>query len=106
MRGHGPRRLRCISAKFREGFEQRVSAYDYRRSPHVPPDFAEELHPADAAGPDVLSEEQARAAATADPSWAAGDIEIEQFDDFVRHRKRIRRFPLILQNDSTEAGAT
>jgi ABC-type bacteriocin/lantibiotic exporter with double-glycine peptidase domain/CRP-like cAMP-binding protein len=92
--------------RFGEGFEQRVAAYDYRRSAHVPPDFAEELLPADAAGPDVLSEEQARAAATADPSWAAGDIEIDQFDDFVRHRKRIRRFPLILQNDSTEAGAT
>ena len=92
--------------KFREGVEQRVSAYDYRRFAHVPPDFAEELLPADAAGPDVLREEQTRAAATADPSWAAGDSEIEQFDDFVRHRKRIRRFPVILQNDSTEAGAT
>jgi len=92
--------------KFGEGFEQRVAAYDYRRSAHVPPDFAEELLPAGAAGADVLSEEQTRAAATAHPSRAVGDTEIEQLDEFVRHRRRIRRFPVILQNDSTEAGAT
>ena len=90
--------------KFREGFEQRVAASEYRRLAQVPPDFADELLPAGAAGPDVLSEEQTRADATSYPSPAAD--EIERFDDFVRHRKRIRRFPLILQNDSTEAGAT
>ena len=37
--------------KFRERIEQRISQYDYRRVAHVPLDFAEELLPADAAGP-------------------------------------------------------
>ena len=91
--------------KFREDFEQRVSAYDYRRFAQVPPDFAEELLPADAAGPEVLSEEQTRAAATSYPLQTPGDIEIEQFDGFVHPRKRIRSFPVVLQNDATEAGA-
>jgi ABC-type bacteriocin/lantibiotic exporter with double-glycine peptidase domain len=91
--------------KFREGIEQRVSAYDYRRFAQVPPDFAEELLPANAAGPEVLSDEQNRAAATSYPQQTPGDIEIEQFDGFVRPRKRIRFFPVVLQNDATEAGA-
>jgi ABC-type bacteriocin/lantibiotic exporter with double-glycine peptidase domain len=90
--------------KFRESFEQRVAAYDYLQFAQVPSDFAEELLPADAAGPEVLSEEQTRAAATSYPRQT-GDVEIEQFDDFVRPRKRIRRFPAVLQNDATEAGA-
>jgi ABC-type bacteriocin/lantibiotic exporter with double-glycine peptidase domain/CRP-like cAMP-binding protein len=91
--------------KFSERIEQRVSAYDYRRFAHVPLDFAEELLPADASGPEVLSEEQTRAVATAYPRHTPGDIEIEQFDGFVRPHKRIRRFPVILQNDESEAGA-
>jgi ABC-type bacteriocin/lantibiotic exporter with double-glycine peptidase domain len=90
---------------FRQHIEQRVSAYDYRRFAHVPLDFADELLPADAAGAEVLSAEQTRAAATTYPQQPQADIEIEQFDGFVRPDRRIRRFPVILQNDATEAGA-
>ncbi|ETW25238.1 peptidase domain-containing ABC transporter [Mycobacterium gastri] len=90
--------------RFREHIEQRVSAYDYRSVANVPLDFADELLPADAAGPEVLSEEQTRAAATPYPLRAQADIEIEQFDGFARPDRRIRRFPVILQNDATEAG--
>lgn len=91
--------------RFREHVEQRVSAYDYPAVANVPLDFADELLPADAAGPEVLSEEQTHAAATEYPKQVQADIEIEQFDGFVRSEKRIRRFPVILQNDASEAGA-
>ncbi|KZS71334.1 hypothetical protein A4G29_02860 [Mycobacterium kansasii] len=91
--------------RFREHIEQRVSAYNYRSVANVPLDFADELLPADAAGPEVLSEEQTRAAATIYPQQTRVDITIEQFDGFIRSDRRIRRFPVILQNDATEAGA-
>ena len=53
--------------KFRERIEQRISAYDYRRTANVPLDFADELLPADAAGPEILSAEQTQVAGAALP---------------------------------------
>ena len=98
-------RLVAGHPQFREHIEQRVSSFDYRRTAHVPLDFADELLPADAAGPEALSEEQTRAAATPDPHTTPIDIQVEQFDGFVRPRRRIRRFPLVLQVDAADAGA-
>ena len=90
--------------KFRQRIEQRISAYDYRRSAHVPLDFADELLPADAAVPETLSALQTRAAGAAYPQQA--DIAVEEhFDGFVRPRRRIRRFPHVLQVDAADAGA-
>jgi ABC-type bacteriocin/lantibiotic exporter with double-glycine peptidase domain/CRP-like cAMP-binding protein len=89
--------------KFRQHVEQRVSAYDYRRIAHVPPDFAEELLPADAVGPVALGEQQTPAAATSYPTQEQIDAEVEDFGGFIRSGKRIRRFPVVLQVD--EAGS-
>jgi ABC-type bacteriocin/lantibiotic exporter with double-glycine peptidase domain/CRP-like cAMP-binding protein len=90
--------------KFRQRIEQRISAYHYRRTAHVPLDFADELLPADAAGPETLSAQQTRAAGAVYPQQA--DIAIEEhFDGFVRPRRRIRRFPHVMQVDATDAGA-
>jgi ABC-type bacteriocin/lantibiotic exporter with double-glycine peptidase domain/CRP-like cAMP-binding protein len=89
--------------KFRQHVEQRVSAYDYRRIAHVPPDFTEELLPADAVGPVALSEQQTPAAATSYPTQEQIDVEVEDFGGFIRPGKRIRRFPVVLQVD--EAGS-
>jgi ABC-type bacteriocin/lantibiotic exporter with double-glycine peptidase domain/CRP-like cAMP-binding protein len=91
--------------RFREHVEQRISAYDYRAVANVPLDFADELLPADVAGPEALSDGQTRVAATSYPQQTHLDIEIEQFDGFIGPDRRIRRFPVILQNDATEAGA-
>jgi ATP-binding cassette subfamily B protein len=91
--------------RFRERIEHRISQYDYRRVAHVPLDFAEELLPADAAGPEVLSEDQTRSVATEFiPEVDVGDDAAER-DDFVRPAKRIRRFPLVLQVDEMDCGA-
>ncbi len=89
--------------RFRQHIEQRASAYDYRRIANVPLDFAEELLPADAVGPVALSEEQPQPAATSHPTRDQIDIEIEDFGEFIRPGKRIRRFPVVLQVD--EAGS-
>lgn len=91
--------------KFRERIEQHVSAYDYRRFAQVPLDFADELLPAGADGPTVPSQDQTHAPGASYPRRAQSDIEIEQFEGFSRPARRIRRFPVILQNDETEAGA-
>jgi len=90
--------------KFRQRIEQRISAYDYQRSAHVPLDFADELLPADAAMPEALSAQQTRAAGAAYPQQADIDVE-ERFDGFVRPSRRIRRFPHVLQVDAADAGA-
>ena len=94
------------SPKFRERIEQRISSYDYRRIARVPLDFAEELLPADAAGPEVLSDEQTRiAAGSSYPQHIEIEDEGADLEGFVRPRKRFRRFPLLLQSDATDAGA-
>jgi ATP-binding cassette subfamily B protein len=98
-------RLIAEHPQFRERIEQRISSFEHRRYAHVPLDFADELLPADAAGPETLSGEQTRAAASSYPQQTQIDIEIEHFDGFVRPRKRIRRFPVVLQVDATDAGA-
>jgi ABC-type bacteriocin/lantibiotic exporter with double-glycine peptidase domain len=90
--------------KFRERIEQRISAYDYRRSAHVPLDFADELLPANAAAPETLDAQQTHAAGAAYPQQADIAIE-EQLDGFVRPGSRIRRFPHVMQVDATDAGA-
>lgn len=91
--------------EFREHIEQRISQYDYRRVARVPLDFAEELLPADAAGPEVLSEEQTRAAATSYPQQVEDQDAGGQLDGFVRPRRRIRRFPHVFQVDEMDCGA-
>ena len=91
---------------FREHIQQRISQYDYRRVAQIPLDFAEELLPADGAGPEVLSEEQTRAAVeTPYPQQAEAQDTIGQLDGFVRPRKRIRRFPHVFQVDEMDCGA-
>jgi ABC-type bacteriocin/lantibiotic exporter with double-glycine peptidase domain/CRP-like cAMP-binding protein len=90
--------------QFRQRIEQRISAYEYRRFAHVPLDFADELLPADAAGPETLSAEQTHAAGEEYSEQA--DIAIEEhLDGFDRPRRRIRRFPHVMQVDATDAGA-
>jgi ATP-binding cassette subfamily B protein len=91
--------------KFRERIEQRISQYDYRRVAHVPLDFAEELLPADAAGPEVLSEEQTHSVATEYEPQAEDEDGNGDLDGFVRPRRRIRRFPQVLQVDEMDCGA-
>ena len=87
--------------RFRDRIEQRISQYEYRRVAHVPLDFAEELLPADAAGPEVLSEEQTRSvAAPAEQVEQGGDL-----DGFTRPQRRIRHFPQVLQVDEMDCGA-
>ena len=88
--------------KFRERIEQRVSSFDYRRVAQVPIDFAEELLPTHTAGPEA-SEKQTTAAATSYPQQP--QVDIEQFDGFARPDRSIRRFPVVMQVDATEAGA-
>jgi hypothetical protein len=56
-------------------------------------------------GPEALSEGRNSAVATSYPQQTQIGIEIEQFDGFVRPDKRIRRFPVVIQADATEAGA-
>ena len=91
--------------RFRERIEQRVSQYDYRRVAHVPLDFAEELLPADAAGPEVLSEEQTRSVAEEYAPEAEDTEDGGDLDGFVRPKRRIRRFPQVLQVDEMDCGA-
>nr|WP_162097444.1 peptidase domain-containing ABC transporter [Mycolicibacterium rhodesiae] len=87
--------------KFRDLIEQRISQYDYRRVAHVPLDFAEELLPADAGGPEVLSEDQTHSVAQ-----LAGQVEEDgDLGGFVRPRRRIRRFPHVFQVDEMDCGA-
>ncbi|HTQ18079.1 peptidase domain-containing ABC transporter [Mycobacterium sp.] len=90
--------------EFRQRIEQRIAAYDYRRFAHVPLDFADELLPADAAGPEALSAQQTEAAGAEYPPQAGITIE-EDFDGFVRPARRIRRFPHVMQVDTADAGA-
>jgi ABC-type bacteriocin/lantibiotic exporter with double-glycine peptidase domain/CRP-like cAMP-binding protein len=87
--------------RFREHIQQRISQYEYRRVAHVPLDFAEELLPADAAGPEVLSEEQTRSVAEpAEQVEEGGDL-----DRLTRPHRRIRHFPQVLQVDEMDCGA-
>ncbi|MUL63872.1 hypothetical protein BOO86_05295 [Mycobacterium sp. CBMA 234] len=91
---------------FRDEIEQRISSYDYLRTARVPLDFAEELLPAQAAGPDALAAEQTRTATTEfpQPTFQAGGGD-EQLDGVIRPRRRIRRFPSVLQVDEMDCGA-
>jgi ATP-binding cassette subfamily B protein len=90
--------------RFRDHIQQRVSQYDYRRVANVPLDFAEELLPADATGPEMLSEQQTRAAATAYPQHP--DDEMLEADLAVLPApRRIRGFPQLLQIDEMDCGA-
>ena len=104
-------RLVAEYPKFREHIEQRVSSYDYRRSARVPLDFADEMLPADGAGPEVLSEEQTEAAAVEYPQLTEGaegtegEVGDANLDGFSRPQRRIRRFPQVLQIDQMDCGA-
>ena len=100
-------RLVAEFPKFRERVEQRISSYDYRRVARVPLDFAEELLPADAAGPEALSEEQTRSAAVQYPQLTEGEEEAGEgeLDGFTRPERHIRRFPNMLQVDEMDCGA-
>jgi ABC-type bacteriocin/lantibiotic exporter with double-glycine peptidase domain/CRP-like cAMP-binding protein len=91
--------------RFRERIDQRVSSYDYRRFARVPLDFAEELLPADGTGPEVLAEEQTRAAAIEYAQLSESEDGGGDLDEFVRPRQRIRRFPHVPQLDEMDCGA-
>jgi ABC-type bacteriocin/lantibiotic exporter with double-glycine peptidase domain/CRP-like cAMP-binding protein len=93
--------------EFRHHIEQRISQYDYRRFARVPLDFAEELLPADAVGPEVLSEEQTRSVAEefVPGEMVVDDDHISVHDEFAKPSKRIRRFPQVLQVDEMDCGA-
>jgi ABC-type bacteriocin/lantibiotic exporter with double-glycine peptidase domain/CRP-like cAMP-binding protein len=90
--------------KFRERIQQRVAAYDYRRLAQVPLDFAEEILPVEAAGTELLAEEQTRLAVS-DEQDEAETADTAVPDGFVRPAKRIRRFPVVLQVDEMDCGA-
>ena len=91
--------------KFRESIEQRIASYDYHRVARVPLDFAEELLPADTAGPEVLSDAQTRIAAVEYPQLTEGEEGEGELDGFTRPQRRIRRFPHLLQVDEMDCGA-
>ncbi|WGI31675.1 peptidase domain-containing ABC transporter [Mycolicibacterium aubagnense] len=98
-------RLSAEFPAFRKEIEQRISSYDYLRTARVPLDFAEELLPAQA-GPDALAADQTRTATAefpqADVQTNGGD---EQLDGSISSRRRIRRFPSVLQVDEMDCGA-
>ena len=79
--------------KFRERIDQRIASYDYRRVARVPLDFAEELLPADAAGPEVLAEEQTGSAAEEYAQQPDSEVGAGGLAGFVWPRQRIRRSP-------------
>jgi ATP-binding cassette subfamily B protein len=99
-------RLVAEHPTFRERIEQRVSSYDYRQVARVPLDFAEELLPADAAGPEPLAEEQTRSVVdTASAQHEPGEEDTRPPDGFAGGRRRLRRFPQLLQVDEMDSGA-
>jgi ATP-binding cassette subfamily B protein len=95
---------------FKEKIEERIAQYDYRRTAHVPLDFAEELLPAEVrvhekVGPDQVDqaaeEEEAEAEAATPPPGPFATLQ----GLFVKKARRIRRFPHVFQVDEMDCGA-
>lgn len=84
---------------FRARIAERVAQYDYRRTASVPLDFSEELLPAEA----VTREPTAEAEAFVDAR--ARELFAEDGARSQTRKKRIRRFPVVLQIDAMDCGA-
>ena len=86
---------------FRAQIEEQISRYDYRRIASVPPDFADEILPAEAVIPATVGpaqlDEGGRDEESEEPFAEAGH--------FVKRGRRIRRFPLVWGIDEMDCGA-
>jgi ATP-binding cassette subfamily B protein len=91
---------------FKQQIEEHIAQYDYKKTAHVPLDFAEELLPAEVAavekvGLDQLGERAAAREEAEDTSQGpfASD------GHFLKRKRRIRRFPHLQQIDEMDCGA-
>ncbi len=116
------RRLIDSNPGFKEQVEQRIAQYDYKEMARVPLDFAQEILPAEAAAPRIVSADQV--ATLAEPKSAETEVRVERvggkpaspapeeagpFADeegrFVKKPRRWLRFPHIFQVDEMDCGA-
>jgi ATP-binding cassette subfamily B protein len=108
-------------ADFREEIEDRLAQYDFKHTAQIPIDLFQELLPAEARGPEMVSEEQldqdlTQAWAVPKPEGAEGEegaapsaAEAPFADEegrFIKKGRRIRRFPHLWQIDEMDCGAT
>src|SRR5690606_4104541 len=95
--------------EFRDAIEARIAQYDYRHTAQIPIDLFQELLPADAARRDTVGHDQIDEDVSG-PARGRAEAEEAPFADeegrFVKHRKRIRRFPHLWQIDEMDCGAT
>ncbi|MBL8977258.1 MAG: peptidase domain-containing ABC transporter [Gemmatimonadetes bacterium] len=95
--------------EFRDAIEARIAQYDFRHTAQIPIDLFQELLPADAARRDTVGHDQIDEDVSG-PARGRADAEEAPFADdegrFVKHRKRIRRFPHLWQIDEMDCGAT
>jgi HlyB family type I secretion system ABC transporter len=96
---------------FRDAIEERIAQYDFRHTAQIPIDLFQELLPADAAvsdkvGTDQVDETVDETAAPEEEAVRPGEPFADEKGQFVKRRKKIRRFPHLWQIDEMDCGAT
>jgi ATP-binding cassette subfamily B protein len=115
-------KLAATYPDFRRQIEERIAQYDYKRIARVPLDFAEELLPAEVGAQEFVGPEQVDQTPSPLPLSPERErdrgegvpVEPEETSlgpfatpdgQFVKRRRRIRRFPHVHQIDEMDCGA-
>jgi ATP-binding cassette subfamily B protein len=95
---------------FRNAIEERIEQYDFRHTAQIPIDLFQELLPADATATETVGRDQIDKDVSGPARGKRDTTEEAPFADeegrFVKHRKRIRRFPHLWQIDEMDCGAS
>jgi ATP-binding cassette subfamily B protein len=100
-------RLVQENPQFKEQIEQRIAQYDFKEIARVPLDFAQEILPAEAAAPKIVSPDQVGPPPKEKPTAKAEALGpfAEEDSKFVKKPKRWFRFPHVFQVDEMDCGA-